>query len=290
MRTWSARAGLLTLAALAACGDDGAVGDGDRLMVVASFYPLAEAAQWVGGDLVDVVNLTPAGSEPHDLELSPDQVDRILDADLVIYLGGGIQPAVEDAVDRADVAHLDLVDDVRLEAEDPHFWLDPTRMAEATVAIGAALARAGPDDAATFSANVAEYRGELDALDAEFARVLASCARREIVTSHAAFHYLAERYGLEQLAIAGVGPESEPDPERLADLADLIDEHGVTTVFYETLVAPDLADTLAREAGVTTAVLDPIEGLSEEALGDGASYVSVMEENLASLREALGCR
>jgi len=291
---------------LLACGEDGtAAGDHSRLQVVASFYPLAEAAERVGGDQVDVSNLTPAGSEPHDLELSPDQVDRIDEADLVVYLGAGFQPAVEDVVERADVRSLDLIDIVRLEAAgeqgsdeaeglegglDPHFWLDPTRMVDAADAIEAALADASPDDAAAFATNADAYRDELTALDAEYADRLASCERHEIVTSHAAFHYLAERYGLEQLAISGVSPESEPDPERLAELSDLIDDHGVTTVFYETLVPPDLAETLAREAGVDTAVLDPIEGLSDDAIDNGASYVSVMEENLASLREALGCR
>ena len=284
--------GLLALAALGACGegDPSAADAGDRLRVVASFYPLAEAAQRVGGDLVDVVNLTPVGSEPHDLELSPGQLDEILDAELVVYLGGGFQPAVEEAVEQADVPILDLADAVALEGADPHFWLDPTRMADATTAVESGLAEVSPGDAAAFAANADEYRGELEALDSELAGGLAACDRSEIVTAHAAFHYLAERYGLDEIAIAGVTPESEPDPERLADLAEFVDDHGVTTVFYESLVEPDLAETLAREAGVDTAVLDPIEGLSDDAVADGASYVSVMRENLAALREALGCR
>jgi zinc transport system substrate-binding protein len=159
-------------------------------------------------------------------------------------------------------------------------------------AIEAGLAELVSEDAdADALADAAdEYGAELDALDTRLADGLADCERRELVTSHAAFHYLADRYGLEQLAISGLTPESEPDPDRLAELADLVDQRGVTTVFHEPLAPPELAETLAREAGVETAGLDPIEGLSDEAIDDGATYVTVMDENLAALREALGCR
>jgi zinc transport system substrate-binding protein len=288
-RVWWLVAGLV----LAACGRGAGAGDG-RLTVVAGFYPPAEAAQRVGGDLIDVVNLTPAGSEPHDLELSADQFDRIEDADLVVYLGGGFQPAVEAAVDGADPTRLDLAEAVRLDESggetDPHFWLDPTRQSDAVTAIEEALADLAPEHADAFADNAEDYRAELAALDVRFEVGLASCERGQLVTSHAAFHYLADRYGLEQVAISGVTPESEPDPARLADLADLVDRHGVTTVFHEPLAPADLAETLAREAGVRTDLLDPIEGLSDEAIDDRDTYVSVMDENLAALREALGCR
>ena len=262
--------------------------------MVASFYPLAEAAESVGGTLVDVVNLTPAGAEPHDLELTADQLDQIEDADLIVYLGGGFQPALDAAIERSDATILDVAEAVRLDVvedePDPHFWLDPTRLADAAAAIEDALVDIAPSDGVAFSDNAEDYRRSLDDLDADMAAGLSSCARDELVTSHAAFHYLAERYGLEQVAITGVSPEAEPDPERLADLTDVIDRHGVTTVFHETLVSADLADTLAREAGVETAVLDPIEGLSQDAIDGGATYGTVMEDNLDALREALGCR
>jgi zinc transport system substrate-binding protein len=274
--------------AMTGCGSRGG-GDG-RLDVVASFYPLAEATERVGGDLVDVTNLTPAGQEPHDIELTPDQLDRLEDADLVVYLGGGFQPAVEAAVERSGAVRLDVGGAVRLEHADPHFWLDPTRLADAATAVERALADARPHDAGTIRTSAGEYRSELADLDATFERGLASCERNEIVTSHAAFHYLAERYGLDQLSVAGIVPEAEPHPNRLADLADLVDRRGITTIFRETLESADLADTLAREAGVDTAILDPIEALDGDAIDAGASYVTVMEDNLAALREALGCR
>jgi zinc transport system substrate-binding protein len=299
---------VLAIAAAACGGDDDAGSGSGRLSVVANFYPIAEAARQVGGDRVDVSNLTPAGVEPHDLELNPDQVDHILDADVVLYLGKGFQPAVADVADQQGDRAVDLTKGVHLEAGasdalkaeeggggnhssavDPHFWLDPTRMADAVDEIEAALAKADPDDAATFAANAQRYQDELATLDHDMQAGLANCRRDEIVTSHAAFFYLAERYGLRQLPISGLSPDAEPDPDRLSDLTDRIERDHITTVFYETLVSPDVARTLAREAHVDTAVLDPIEGLTKKDADAGKDYLAVMRDNLAALRDALGC-
>jgi zinc transport system substrate-binding protein len=282
----------VVVAGLAAC-DDGS-GDEQTLTVVASFYPLAEAAERVGGHDVDVANLTPAGTEPHDLELTPDQVDAVEDADVVLYLGGGFQPAVEEVAGRRAGGTVDLLAALDLTEGDggdvdPHFWLDPTLLAEAVGAIEAALAAAEPSARAEFEANADDYRDELASLDEDLRRGLATCERRDMVTSHAAFSYLARRYDLEQVAITGLSPEAEPDADRLSDLTDLIRRRGVTTVFYEALVSPAVAETLAREAGVGTAVLDPIEGLSEDDADAGADYATVMRRNLEALRRALGC-
>jgi len=341
---------------LAACGnDDGdtsmaSEGNGEQtetLQVVASFYPVAEAAQAVGGDLVEVANLTPAGTEPHDLELRSRQVDQLQDADLVFYLGQGFQPAVQEIAERRDGPSVDLLDTLPLEegaiefddhggedehageeegahageeegahageeegahageeegahageeegghageALDPHFWLDPTLMADAVDQIEAALVEIAPQHEDAFAANAEAYRSQLADLDEEFSAALAECEQRVIVTSHAAFHYLAQRYDLEQLPIAGLSPEAEPGPQRIAELADLILAEGVTTVFYETLVAPDVAETLARETGAETAVLNPLEGLTAEDVEAGRDYTDVMRDNLAALTEALDC-
>jgi zinc transport system substrate-binding protein len=308
---------------LAACGGDDAspstpgtgAGGVERLRVVANFYPLAEALQRVGGDLVQVTNLTPPGAEPHDIEVTSDDVDAIQDADLVVYLGGGFQPGVEKVAEDRSGPTLDIGTAVTLEAGDhaaieaeegehadesaaehddhgdvdPHFWLDPTLMRAAVDAIEGELAGLSPAAASTFAANAAAYDAELTALDAEFEAGLTGCARRQIVTAHAAFFYLAHRYGLEQLPITGLSPESEPDPQRLDELADLVEREGVTTIFSETLVSADVAETLARETGATTAVLNPLEGLTEEQIAAGETYVSVQRENLAALQAALGC-
>ena len=317
---------------LAACGSDADsnASSDSRVAVVASFYPIAEAAAAVGGDLVEVSNLTPAGTEPHDLELSSRQVDQLQDADVVLYLGQGFQPAIEEIAERRDDGTLDVLADLPLEegaagqdvhaeeeegehaeeeerehaeeeegehadeekggdALDPHFWLDPTLMEAAVDQIEAALADAAPDHAEAFAANADRYLEQLSDLDADFEDGLAQCERRTVVVSHAAFHYLTERYDLEQHALAGLSPEAEPSPARLAELTDVIRDEGVTTVFYETLVAPDVAETLAREASVETAVLNPLEGLTKADLDDGKDYAAVMRDNLKALQAALGC-
>ena len=293
MRTWRGVTTWVGVAAvvsvvLAGCGPgEGDAGgrDGGAVEVVAGFYPLAEAARRVGGDRVTVTDLTPVGAEPHDLELATRDVDRIEDAAVVLYLGGGFQPAVEKAAERASGAAIDLLGG----DDDPHVWLDPRRMQAIAGRVADALAEADPGRADAYAADAAAYVADLRALDEEFATGLRTCARRVIVTSHDAFGHLAGRYDLEQQAIAGVDPETEPDPRRLAALVDEVKARGVTTIFSEALVSPEVAETLAREAGVRTAVLDPIEGLSDERRAAGDDYLSVMRENLAVLRQALEC-
>ena len=269
--------------------------------MVASFYPLAEAASKVGGDLVSVQNLTPPGVEPHDLELAPDDIEAIATADVIVYLGGGFQPAVEDAL--AEAEHAVTVDALNAvatnaapasEAEegltvDPHVWLDPARYEEIVRAVADALAKADPANEATYAANAQAYIAQIAALDEEFRAGLSDCERTTIVTSHEAFGYLADAYGLTQVGILGLSPEAEPDPRRLAELRDLVEREGVTTIFAEELVSPKVAETLASEAGVQVAVLNPIESLTDAQEKAGEDYLSVMRENLDTLRKALDC-
>ena len=266
---------------LTACGRT-AGDDSGRERVVASFYPLAYAAEQIGGPDVDVENLTPPGAEPHDLEVSPQDVADLRSADLVLLLGRGFQPQLEDAAgDGGNVVRL--LDtpglDVR-ENDDPHVWLDPVRYAKVVARIGRALGR-------PTAAGRLEQR--LRDLDGEYRAGLAHCQRREIVTSHEAFGYLAERYGLEQVAITGLSPESEAEPRKLQEVVDLVRERGVTTIYFETLVSPRIAETVARETGAKTAVLDPIEGLTEDEAARGDDYFTLMRQNLSSLETGLGC-
>jgi zinc transport system substrate-binding protein len=284
---------LACLAVTVGCGaDDDDAAAGGRREVVAAFYPLAFAAERVGGDSVDVTNLTPPGTEPHDVELSARDVERVRDADVVLSLGAGFMPALEDAVADADGEAIDLLagfelregaenEDAEGEELDPHVWLDPVRFRRLVTRIGATLER--PEAAAALAAR-------LTSLDGEFRRGLASCARREIVTSHAAFGYLADRYRLEQIPITGISPEAEPTARDLEDIVDEVREHGATTIFFETLVSPRLARTVAREVGADTDVLNPLEGLTEDESERGENYFSVMRSNLATLRKALDCR
>ena len=261
---------VLVAAVAAGCGGGGdAGGGGDE--VVAAFYPLAFLAERIAPDAA-VRNLTPPGAEPHDLELSPRDVANLREAQHVLYLGGGFMPSLEDAVAGRSNA-VDLLDGVPRLDDDPHVWLDPGRYAT--------LARRAAADPLV---------ARLERLDGEFREGLARCERREIVTSHAAFGYLAAAYGLEQVALTGLSPEAEPSPRRLEELVERIRRERATTVFFETLVSPGLAETVAREAGAQTAVLDPLEGLSDADAARGDDYFTVMRRNLAALRAALGCR
>lgn len=268
----------------AACGGErdggGDLGSRGTADVVASFYPLAYAASYVGGDRVSVHDLTPAGAEPHDLELSVRDVARVRSADLVVFLGGGFQPAVEDAAAQADGETVDVLEELGLATPDPHVWLDPELYARAAERIARGL---GDEQAARPLVH------RLEELDTELEHGLADCRRREIVTSHAAFGHLAAAYGLEQIPI-GVSPEAEASPQDLERVAELVRERGATTVFVEPLASPAEAETIARETGARVATLDPIEGLTDEQLARGEDYFSLMRANLATLRKGLACR
>lgn len=267
-------------------------GERDRLDVVAAFYPLAEAVQRVGGRHVRVQNLTPPGTEPHDLELTTDDVDSIQDADLVVVMGRDFQPAIEDAArDHADDT-LVVLDRLRgsVRPGDPHVWLDPARMRDIVDVVQTALTEVAPEHSTAFARNAARFDEHLSHLDVDFSVGLADCARRLLVSAHDAFGYLADAYALEQRGVAGLSPDAEPDADRLAELADLARRRGVTTVFTEDLVSPKVAETLAREAGgLRTEVLSPLEGLTDEQRARGGDYVSVMRDNLGKLRTALDC-
>jgi zinc transport system substrate-binding protein len=284
---------------LASCStNDGANSPGSTT-VVAAFYPIQEAARKVGGEAVQVFNLTPPGAEPHDLELTPDGVARIQSADVVLYLGGGFQPALEDALSGAKGETVDLLAGLRLlpppgEAQeglsvDPHVWLAPRLYGEMVSEVAEALAKADPDSASTFRANAKAFEADIDRVDLQYQKGLAHCQRHTIVTSHEAFGYLANAYGLTQEPITGLSPEAEPGPARLAELKDLVQREGITTIFTEELVSPKVAQALAQEAGVQTKVLFTIEGLTPEEEAAGADYISLMIDNLSTLEKALDC-
>jgi zinc transport system substrate-binding protein len=270
---------------------------GGKLDVVAGFYPFAYLAERIGGDHVAVTNLTRPGAEPHDLELTPSQVAAVSEADLAIY-EKSLQPAVDSAVaQNKPKAALDTTTVVPLEnhgdlgegdphGADPHVWLDPVDFSRIADAVAEALEKADPGHAADYQANVAALDAQLTGLDLAFKKGLASCRRKDIVTSHAAFGYLAERYGLTQVPIAGLSPDDDPSAAHLAKIEKLIETEGVTTVFFETLASPKTARSLARDTGTKAAVLDPVEGIADPARHD---YLSVMRDDLAALQTALGC-
>lgn len=263
-------------------------GRANVVSVVASFYPLAFVVERVGGTAVHVTNLTPPGTEPHDFELSPDQVDELNAADVAIVLGKGFQPGVEKVAERRDretvVALKAILGNDVPSNVDPHVWLDPSLLKGLVGATLNALTKADPSGAGTFAMNAQQLTTDLSALDGRFKAGLANCKRKVIVSSHDAFGRLASRYGLTTEGIAGFSPDAEPSPDRLAQLSDLVTKTGTTTIFTEELVSPAIAKTLARETGVTVEVLSPIEGAPE--VGD---YFTAMDANLEKLRKALEC-
>lgn len=303
---------------LAACGGGAGADGGDAgRTVVTSFYPLQLVTERIAGDRAEVVSLTPPGTEPHDFELAPQDVATVADADLVVVLEG-FQPAVDVAVDQqAPDHHLDVTAAARLEVfggsehadeqadehaddeatsedghgphegVDPHFWLDPLRLADVADAISERLASDDPEGAREYGANAAALREELEALDSELASGLATCERTDLVVSHEAFGYLASRYGLHQVGISGLSPESEPTSDTLAEVSDFVTEHGVTTVYSEVLVDPSIAQTVADETGAELEVLDPVEGITADSAGQ--DYFAVMRANLEVLRSGLSC-
>lgn len=304
---------LLGLAALTlgACGSSpdagGARSDtAGKRSVVVSFYPLELAAQRIGGDLVTVRSLTKPGAEPHDVELGAQDLAHLLEADVVIY-SRGFQPAVDAGVDQASPAKvLEVSRTARLtlaatheaaspgelsgtepQGNDPHFWLDPMRYADVAKAIGARLAAVDPTHAATYEANTTAFVDELTALDHEFSTGLANCRITTLVTSHAAFGYLAQRYGLVQHGISGLSPEVEPTASQLKAVSDLVRAKGVTTIYQETMVEPEFAQTVAAATGARLATLDPLEGITSESAG--RDYFEVMRNNLQTLKQGQEC-
>jgi zinc transport system substrate-binding protein len=293
------------LSTVTACGSASGprLGGGDGVAIVTGFYPLEWLARRVGGADATVRNLTKPGAEPHDLELSPRQVVDVAGADLVFYIKG-VQPAVDKAVGQhAKNRALDAVSAVRTLPRtgadehadeggaqlsyDPHLWLDPRRFATVSRALGERLAKSDPAHAADYRARAKATEGALSTLDGEFQRGLAQCRSKSIVTGHSAFGYLANRYGLEQTGITGIDPNAEPSPARLAELARLVRNKGTTTIFLETNATDKVAKTLATEAKVKTATLNPVEA---PPTGPGQDYLSAMRQNLAVLRTALDCR
>jgi zinc transport system substrate-binding protein len=284
--------GVAVLAALAlaaplraGCGAEPASSAG-RPTVVASFYPLQYVAQRVVGAHAEVVDLTNPGVEPHDLEMSVDETMAVVDATAVLY-ESGFQPAVDEAVEQNSPRHVvDAAAVVHLRDDNPHFWQDPARMAGVAEAFTRTMSKADPRHADDYRQNLSALLRDLRSLDAAYRSGLAHCALHTVVVSHDAFGYLS-KYGLRFVPINGLSPEAEPSPAHIAALQDLIRSDHITTVFTETLASPELADTLAHDLGIRTAVLDPIEGLTRRTADE--DYLSLMRANLTHLQEANRC-
>jgi len=268
--------------------------DAGAFTVVSGFYPLTFLADAIGGDLVTVTTLTAPGTEPHDLELTPEQVAQVADAPVVLYLKG-FQAAVDSAVEAAagDRA-LDVGADVKKltatgaegDGVDPHVWLDPTNMIVMAEQIRDRFSTAKPEEAQRFRDNTAALAKDLTKLDESWLSGTKTCARRDLVVSHDAFGYLGARYNFSQVGLSGLSPDAEPSAGRLAEVSDFIRSSGATTIYYESLVDPKVAETIASETGASTAVLDPVEGIRD---GEKQSYLTLMATNLETIRTGQGC-
>ncbi len=301
---------LLLAAACGATGPGGAATQPGQLSVVTSVYPFQFVAERVAGAHAKIENLTQPGAEPHDLELSPQQVAQVGKADLVVYektLQTAVDEAVEqnagdNAFDTASVVPMvPLAEDHEHEEGgheegeehdhgglDPHIWLDPNNLATVGKAIAERLGTIDPDHAADYTRNAEALAKDLTGLDQDFAAGLKQCTIREFITNHAAFGYLAKRYGLVQISISGLSPDAEPSPARIADIHTEATEHKITTIFYETLVSPSVAEAIAGDLKLKTDVLDPIEGVTQDSRGK--DYLEIMRANLTALRAANACQ
>jgi zinc transport system substrate-binding protein len=268
--------------------------------VVASFYPLFEFTQRVGGERVSVRNVVPAGAEPHDYEPTPRDVRAMHAARVLVYNGRGFEPWVQRVLTTlpAALVRVNASDGLPLSTAaagdyrgrpDPHVWLDPVLAQRQVDAIRAGLARADPAGSPVYEANALAYTRRLASLHDQFARTLAPCRRKVFVVNHAAFGYLAARYGLRQVAISGLEPGAEPSAAKIREILRVIRQHDVRVIYYESLVSPRVANAIAREVGARTLPLNPIEGFTDDEVRQGKSYVTAMEENLRSLVQGLEC-
>ncbi len=265
----------------------------ETIRVVASFYPLAEFARQVGGEAVNVNTITPAGTEPHDYEPTAQQLQAIYAADVFLYNGNGVDAWAERIAE--DVAAkgtrvVNMSQSIDAHYDDPHFWLDPVLATQEITIIRDTFIKANPVATTPFTEQAQSYAQHLSALDNNYRTGLADCDNRYVVTSHAALTYLANEYQFTVVPITGLSPEDEPSAGRLADITQIAKEHNIKYIYFETLVSPKLAEALAREVGAQTLVFNPLEGLNEDEMAQGKTYLTVMEENLNNLRIGMLCR
>lgn len=269
----------------------------NKITVTASYYPLYDFVKNIGKNKVEVVNITPAGSEPHDFEPSAKQLAFAYNSNVFIYNGAYLEPWADDFLKdykNTTVKSSNNISLIKLEENsnlyDPHFWLDPVAAIKIVDNILAGLIKASPENESYFTNNANAYKDKLTTLDKSFKEGLSSCQTDTTITSHEAFSYLSKQYKINLVSISGIDPSVEPDASKLAEISDLVKSKGIKYIFFESLVSPKLAETIASETGAKTAVLDPIEGFSEEDQQKGDDYINVQQRNLQNLKTALECK
>ncbi|MBR2751737.1 MAG: zinc ABC transporter substrate-binding protein [Clostridiales bacterium] len=288
-----------------------------KVKVLASIYPMYDFVKRIGGDLVSVSMMVPAGTEPHAWEPSTRDMMQLEEADLFVYSGAGMETWAEDVLKGVQNKNLTVLEassgveliklwegdhddhDEHEEHEhegaghyhgeyDPHVWLSPKNAAIEMKNIAEALKKIDPAHASDYDKNYQAAKDECDKLDGEFATALAGAEGKYIVVAHEAYGYLCREYGLKQLGIEGVSADQEPDAARMREIIDLVAQYGVKCIFFEELVNPKVAQTIAEEAGCSTQALSPLDGLTQADIDAGRDYFSVMQDNLAAIKKALG--
>lgn len=324
MKKWIAALTSITVSAaiLAGCAAPGGAPASStapaeqKLKVYTSFYTMYDFTTKIGGDKIEAVNLVPGGGEPHDWEPAPADIAALEEADVFVYNGAGLEHWVETVL--PTLGNKDLIavesskgitlqeghshsheegeehdedhdEDEEHEEEssmDPHVWLNPMNAKQQMETIKNALVQADATNKEYYEANYTKYAAELDTLDQDFKAMAAGLKNKDLIVTHEAFGYLCSAYGLNQVAIEGLTPDSEPNAGRIAEVIEFAKEHQVTTIFFEELVNPKVAEAIAKAVGAKTDVLSPIEALSDESAAAGDDYISVMRKNLQAIQNA----
>lgn len=265
-----------------------------KIPVVASFYPLAFFTEQIGGAFVSVTNITPSGAEPHDYEPTTTDIQKISESKLLVLNGLGLESwgtkiENKNTITVSNTLATETIGYGAQTVTDPHVWLSPVLAKQIAIQIADALVTISPENAPYFETNKMNLLLKLSQLDEAFKKGLSRCTKHDIVTSHAAFGYIAHQYGFDQIAIAGLSPDEEPTPQKITEITNLVRQKNISYIFFESLVSPRLAQTIANETHTKTLVFNPLEGLTPDEVQRGTNYFSIQEENLINLRTALSC-
>lgn len=270
------------------CGNKSA--ESIKPQIYTSFYAIYDFTKEIAGDNVDVHNMVPAGTEPHDWEPTVQDMAKLNNADAVFYNGLNMESWIDKVQNSLDASKFVCLSDgvnVSDTASDPHIWLNPQNVKIMCEKIYTTLSEIDPDNKATYEENYNNYVAKLDKLDNDFKTTIEPLPNKNIVVSHQAYSYLCNAYGLEQVAIDGISADSEPSPDKMMSLINFVKTNNVKYIFYEELVSQKTAETLSSETGAKLLPLNPFEGLTDDEIANGDNYISVMYENLENIKTAL---
>jgi len=270
------------------------VKDESKLQVYTSFYCVYDFVSKIGGDKVQVYNLVPNGTEPHNWEPTAGDILGLKNADVFFYNGGGMESwtdKVMDLVKGENVRCVCLSEGIELiggdEGADPHIWLDPKNAQKEAEIIKTALIMADPNNEDYYNQKYKDFSDKISKLDSDFKAAVLDKKDKTIVVAHQAYGYLCKAYGLRQLAIEGLSADSEPSPAKMAEISEFVKNNNVKVIFFEELLATKAASVISEETGAKLLVLNPFEGLTQQEADNGDDYFSIMRKNLENIKQAL---